>query len=60
MEAELSAAEASESHLTAGATPRVGAIAPDFAAPGSTGTLRRLSALTSGRYLILIFYRGYW
>jgi hypothetical protein len=52
--------------------PRVGQKAPDFTLPDATGKLVRLSELLASpsaragevnrktRWLILIFYRGYW
>jgi peroxiredoxin len=42
------------------AVPAVGAVAPEFEVPDSTGAPRRLSALTAARSLVLIFYRGAW
>jgi peroxiredoxin len=40
--------------------PEPGAVAPDFQLQDSTGALRRLSALTAERPLVLVFYRGAW
>jgi hypothetical protein len=52
--------------------PRVGQKAPDFTLPDATGKLIRLSDLLASpaadagqanrktRWLVLIFYRGYW
>jgi len=41
-------------------TPDVGAQAPDFALPDTTGTLHRLSSLVAERDVVLVFYRGHW
>lgn len=38
----------------------VGALAPDFVLPDTSGTLRRLSELVAERPRVLIFYRGHW
>lgn len=40
--------------------PTAGTVAPDFEVPDSAGAVRRLSALTAERSLVLIFYRGAW
>ena len=52
-------------------TPKVGGQAPEFALPDATGKPVRLSELLAGlrtgnpgpekpRWLLLLFYRGYW
>jgi len=41
-------------------TPDVGALAPDFALPDSTGATHTLASLVAARPLVLIFFRGHW
>ncbi len=36
-----------------------GALAPDFALEDETGKVRKLSDYRSSRYVVLVFYRGY-
>ena len=38
----------------------VGETAPYFSLPDSTGTSRRLSALTKDSSCVVLFYRGHW
>jgi peroxiredoxin len=40
--------------------PAVGDLAPDFVLEDAGGNPRRMSELTAGRLVILIFYRGHW
>lgn len=40
--------------------PQAGELAPDFALPDSTGTLRTLAGLIAERPRVFIFYRGHW
>jgi peroxiredoxin len=42
------------------AVPAVGDLAPDFALDDARGNPCRLSELTAGCLLVLIFYRGHW
>ena len=47
----------------AAAAPRLGAPAPDFTLPDKDGQEVKLSALLQGqgtRWVLLVFYRGYW
>ncbi|MFZ0211975.1 MAG: hypothetical protein WBE20_03735 [Candidatus Acidiferrales bacterium] len=43
-----------------GTLPKAGQLAPEFALPDSTGASPRLSELTAGGPLVLLFYRGHW
>jgi hypothetical protein len=48
---------------TATAAPRVGATAPDFTLPDKDGQEVKLSTLLQAegtRWVLLVFYRGYW
>ncbi len=42
------------------AVPAIGDLAPDFALEDARGNPRRLSKLTAGGLLVLVFYRGHW
>jgi len=42
------------------AVPAVGDFAPDLALDDAHGKSHRLSELTAGGLLVLVFYRGHW